>query len=109
MNTIHVEGYWWCKTTPQYPNPIHNSEPFAGKETILKKLKSIQSKALLKKSKGWSTCRCCGISNGTEEYHYKDWRWPSGLIHYIEVHNIRPTDLFIENVLRLKIEKNLDC
>jgi hypothetical protein len=103
---IHTEGYWYSTQEPQYPKPIAVDEPFEDKQAIVDAMKKLEKDIYLHKKgnivyfKGFSTCRCCKEINGTVEYTYKNWKWPEGLIHYVEVHNIRPSDEFIENVLK---------
>lgn len=59
------------------------------------------NKARVLSYKGISFCRCCGIENGSKEFYYKNWCWPSGYKHYLEVHNISPSNDFIKEVLNL--------
>jgi len=45
--------------------------------------------------RGWSNCRVCGCMNGSEDYLRDGYTWPSGYIHYITAHGVRPPQPFI--------------
>ena len=49
---------------------------------------------------GSSLCRICGCQNGSHEFEDGQERtaWPSGLLHYVELHNVHPQDWFVEYV-----------
>ncbi len=49
---------------------------------------------------GWSSCRLCGISNGSRELTDGKYLWPSGYSHYVRDHKIRPPQSFIDHVLK---------
>lgn len=50
--------------------------------------------------RGWSECRMCGIKNGsTDDTLDGTVVWPSGLSHYIEVHDVRPPQWFVNHVM----------
>lgn len=44
--------------------------------------------------RGSSACRICGKMNGSHEYVFGGYRWPSGYRHYIEEHNVEPSEGF---------------
>lgn len=88
------EGFWRSPEDPTLPSPVANDRPWKGKSELLTRLKKIQSRAEGINYKGWSTCRVCNCRNGSVTFKYKGWSWPSGFIHYIEKHNVEPTDAF---------------
>lgn len=47
--------------------------------------------------RGWSDCRICGESNGSCDETDGEWIWPSGFLHYIEDHNVKPPQDFIDH------------
>jgi len=50
--------------------------------------------------RGSSTCRCCGHPwNGSHEYNFQGWTWPSGYMHYLRDHNVLPDEGFKQFVL----------
>ena len=94
-----IEGYWYSKFTPQYPMPVARAEPWEGQAEFLVKLAKKEARAGKTQYRGMSTCRCCKQFNGSSEYHTDKWAWPSGLRHYIEEHNVKPSDDFIKFVM----------
>lgn len=48
---------------------------------------------------GSSRCRICDKQNGSREYHIHGWIWPEGFRHYVEVHNVKPSDDFIKFIM----------
>lgn len=52
--------------------------------------------------KGYSSCRLCTGHYGTNCRTFDGtWVFPAGFVHYIEVHNLRPPQSFIDHVLGL--------
>lgn len=111
MSNVKIEGYWWSEREPQFPKPEHSNIPFENKDKVIEKLKDLQINRLkefqgnrrvsITHFKGFSICRCCKQSNGSGEYSHKNWKWPEGLLHYIEAHNVRPSDDFLKEVLNM--------
>jgi hypothetical protein len=44
--------------------------------------------------RGSSTCRVCGKTNGHREFIFGGYRWPEGYLHYVEEHNVEPSEGF---------------
>jgi hypothetical protein len=95
-------GYWWSKSpeNQDYPQAVARDMEWVGKWEFLNALRIVESAAIKNSYKGWSTCRICGCRNGSSEYTYKGFRWPSGFDHYIENHNIKPPLAFRDMVMR---------
>lgn len=51
---------------------------------------------------GYSKCRLCGCRNGCKEFIIDEFMWPEGFRHYIQAHNVRPTQEFIDFILKEK-------
>lgn len=50
--------------------------------------------------KGSSVCRICGKrGNGSSCLTDGEWVWPEGLAHYIDDHNVKPPQVFVDYVL----------
>jgi hypothetical protein len=94
-----VEGYWrktkYEQSDLPYPEPYNDEW---GKGEFIEKLKLLQGKAQLTLYRGMSSCRLCGCMNGSGEYSIDGWRFPSGYLHYIEVHDVKPSEAFIAYV-----------
>ena len=96
---IHV-GYWKCYYKPDLPDPhdfIDKSWDHKEKSLIIKFLKNGKVKDAWM---GSSECRICGIRNGSECLINGNYVYPSGYVHYIEEHNVKPPQQFIDSVLK---------
>lgn len=90
-----VEGYWANVRHPEYPTPIPR-ESLEKKASILHALDKKEKSARVMRYRGWSTCRLCGCGNGSNAYLFGGWLWPSGFRHYLEEHNVKPSQDFID-------------
>ncbi len=88
--------------------PIHSSAPWHGKRIFVRALDKVEDAAKdtnnVVQYRGSSMCRCCGKLNGSSEFQVAiggdhAWHWPNGLRHYIEVHNVRPSQAFIDFII----------
>lgn len=52
---------------------------------------------------GSSKCRFCNVLNGSAEYDFKHWVWPTGYLHYITDHDVVPSPEFLEFVMHTEI------
>lgn len=50
--------------------------------------------------RGWSTCRLCGIHNGSQDLGDEMFVWPQGYAHYVDAHHVKPPQEFLDWVLR---------
>lgn len=78
--------------------PAPQAEPWEGQAKFLTQLEAVEQVTDTIAYKGWSTCRVCQCRNGSEEHELGGWVWPSGLRHYIEAHNIKPSEAFISMI-----------
>ena len=100
------EGFWHSGSIlSKLPTPIPRG-PWQGQQEFLKALRKLESRNSVKMDafKGMSHCRICKCINGSKQYSYKKWIWPSGYKHYIEEHNVRPSLAFMEMVLGKEVE-----
>lgn len=86
------EGYWKSKEEPDLPMPVEGKK--AVPATVNAALVRAQLLAEQTAYKGSSTCRICGISNGSLAYSLGGWTWPSGFLHYVEQHKVMPSKEF---------------
>lgn len=94
------EGFWYSKDEPNLPKPKMMATNPRWAKRFAKWLREVQVRARKRSFKGWSTCRICGHSNGSSEFSYKGVTWPSGLMHYIVDHNVKPSDQFIQFIIK---------
>ena len=99
MSDFRVEGYWWSESTPEYPMPVANTEPWEDQKLFLVRLARREKTAKITRFRGASECRICGCRNGSAEFSSGRWRWPSGLRHYVEDHNVEPSDEFVTFII----------
>ena len=97
--TTRIEGYWKSTWEPQYPFPQENTIDPTTKNEFVEKLQEMERIAHKEQYMGDSECRICKCTNGSREFVYKGWRWPSGYLHYIILHSVAPTDEFFEFVM----------
>lgn len=93
MKQIYI-GHWNNKHNqyPEFPMPVVGEKKDS--EANIAKVKEIIDRSQVAYCKGWSTCRCCGKSNGTAEYKFKASKntffiIPEGYVHYLEEHNVQ--------------------
>ena len=90
------------KNNAKFPWPKPSSKKWQNEDNFIPKLKEVQ-KILPKKfytpykPKEYSNCHICGEKNINKGiFTLNNIRWEDGLIHYIEKHNIKPSDIFID-------------
>lgn len=97
MNELYVnlEGFWYSEYEPWFPVPEERMDDMPRKSLFLDLMVEAEEECRSQWEtiyyRGFSTCRICGRHNGSMEYHFKRWHWPSGYRHYIEEHNVRPS------------------
>ena len=88
-----------------YPEP---GKPWQNQELFLKKLNDthivLRRKNKFSKYKINKECLICHEKNVTTGlFKLKNLRWEDGLYHYINVHNIKPSDEFIDYIFRYQL------
>lgn len=99
------EGFWKSATEPDLLNPLPHDEPWEGQKKFTTALELVEfdHETSQVRYRGFSRCRICGCSNGTISYRRGEWEWPNGFLHYINAHNVRPTQEFIDFIFAQKI------
>jgi hypothetical protein len=59
-----------------------------------------------------AVCRLCGVNIGDGEFTLRDddgetYRWPSGYLHYIDVHKVEPSSEFARFVENITIDRSI--
>lgn len=103
LPALTTVGFWF---NPQAPNPYPRPELLVGgwdaavKAAVLAHLRAGSSYAVFA---GYSFCRFrCGVAGaalGCQDLTDGTYDWPSGLAHYVEVHDVRLPDDFVAHVL----------
>jgi hypothetical protein len=90
-----------------FPFPEEKHKKWAGQEQFLEQLKNKEKNIKLVKFNRNKNCLLCNkknINNG--KFIDAEFIWEDGLKHYIEIHNIKPTDEFIEFIYLYKLITN---
>ena len=95
MSHAILIGYWYSAYEPHYPHPAEMIDTSYSDPQLVEYLNSgIQCNEY----RGSSTCRFCGISNGSREKTDGDCIWPVGLAHYVEHHHVKLPQEFLDHV-----------
>lgn len=93
-------GFWKSSMSPELPMPVPHNIPFEGKNEFIKRLRAIEENKATKMSyRGFSICRICNEVNGSAEYSFSGFTWPSGYLHYIQDHNVIPEKDFFDFIM----------
>lgn len=113
MNYINgklYESYWKTNELSKDDNNVTLPEPksikWNNKELFLQKLKDVQDflRRLNKFNKiPHINCILCKTKNVTKGfYEINNIRWRDELIHYIEKHNVKPSDKFVDTIFKFQ-------
>ena len=107
-DTVFIEGYWFNLKHQRYRSPDElypypRPGPTPVDPAFLIRLREMTATADVVNCFGWSDCRLCNQPNGCAEYTVTKngitFRYPEGLIHYYEAHNVAPSTEFASFVL----------
>lgn len=121
MNTIifgdkklKYESYWRALEDDDTLDSKNNKfpwpevgQPWQNQNNFIKQLGYTQSE--LDKENNFdeydikTKCHICGKNINSKLYKLDSVRWENGLIHYIEEHNVKPSDKFIELIFKFEI------
>lgn len=102
MVTLKLFGYWYSDQEPYYPHPElfidENFDPEI-RDWVIRYLKFSFP---VHHYRGFSFCRfnCGGIPPGTSDNSDGEFIFPSGFIHYVEKHHVKPPQEFIDKVIK---------
>jgi hypothetical protein len=92
------------------PYPEENEKKWQNQDLFFGKLKETEenlkrrNKFVKYEKEKYKDCLLCDQKNITKGlYEINKIRWEEGLKHYIEVHNIKPSDKFIDTVFRFRV------
>ena len=95
-----------------YSEPLENKTEWKDKENFIVKLKNVELD-LIDKSVNYKKSKKCMLCDEkdiiTKYFYLNGYIWQDGLFHYINKHNIKPVDEFIEKIndYKIKIKKNI--
>jgi len=94
------EGFWRAKAEEQSELPWPIEHPtWDNRNRFLKALQDKEEIAKKIDYRGFSICRLCGVRNGSQSLRLREWEWPSGFRHYVEMHQVRPTEEFLNFIV----------
>lgn len=99
MHPLRAIGYWVSDSNPTWPNPACFVDESQDDELKARVAIYLNSGECWVVSMGYSSCRLCGCQNGSVNLTDGYYEWPSGLAHYLEVHDVRLPDEFVQHVL----------
>jgi hypothetical protein len=100
---LRAIGYWrgtWNETLPDPKNYVDLSWDPTERQLVAAYLAAA---ADVVHWRGWSTCRLCGVNNGSTCKADGVFVWPEGLAHYVTAHSVRPPQEFVDHVKRALI------
>lgn len=98
----HV-GFWHSESEPFLPHPamhidVERKWPAETRRAVVEYL---HRQHQLTQYMGWSDCRLCGKENGSADVTDGVYTWPSGFLHYVVDHHVKPPEDFVAHVLRV--------
>jgi hypothetical protein len=99
-----TEGYWYAdnKHDENYPKIESQINKIKINQEFLDQLKIVSKFGYWYSWMGYSSCRLCVKDNNGDSdiiTHDDKYKFPSGLIHYFENHNVHPTKEFYDYVI----------
>jgi hypothetical protein len=83
-------GYWKSDDRPDLPDPADFVDTQWDDHERDMVAWYFESAPRLRTYGGPSTCRICGVENGSGMHSDGTYLWPEGFAHYIGEHNVRP-------------------
>lgn len=87
------EGFWRSDAEPDLPMPVTDVD-WPERDRFLWRLEQLERQAKTTAYRGFSRCRVCGHPNGSATLSLGAWEWPSGYMHYLREHGVRPSASF---------------
>src|SRR5919108_789927 len=92
-------GYWLGEFEPGWPNVesfIDRNWSSMEREAVVRWL---ESGVVVRRCRGYATCRICKQRNGSTEVSDGVYMWPGGLSHYVREHHVRLPAIVIAHAL----------
>jgi hypothetical protein len=101
MTVLRLIGYWHSASHPDLPHPAAFVDPTWNKHERLEAVIYLRHGIVARVFLGPSPCRMCDSYNGVSELTDGTYVWPEGLAHYVELHEVRLPDEFLEHARRV--------
>lgn len=102
INKLILIGYWHNRDNPHYPDPAWFVDETWGINERNKVIAHLQTATYMPYACGggsWCRFRCGEKSVGSRELTDGVYVWPEGYIHYVQLHQVKPPQQFIDHVL----------
>jgi hypothetical protein len=109
---VKAVGFWWSEFAQDLPKPVANDRDMVNGPIFRTALTMLQMRmsnsngyglsrarepnpvGQVIQYKGFSHCRICGNANGSQTFILDGFSWPSGYLHYLSEHFVRPDPAF---------------
>jgi hypothetical protein len=92
-------GFWFSEREPWLPHPAQAVAPEWPQNERAAVIDYLLRPEDVMQFMGLSPCRICDQTVGSREFTDGTWVWPEGLVHYLDVHAVRPPDDFVAWIL----------
>jgi hypothetical protein len=92
-------GFWYSEREPWLPHPRKSVAPRWSDSQRTAVIDYLLRPEDVVHYMGLSPCRMCDRLVGSREFTDGTWVWPEGLVHYLDVHQVRPPADFVAWVL----------
>ena len=100
VTSLRLIGYWSGELAHGWPDVLDFVDEGWDRDKRGVLSQYIASGTLARVFMGLSVCRLCGAANGFGEYTDGTYIWPSGLGHYVDEHDVRLPDEFVQHAVR---------
>jgi hypothetical protein len=105
ITTLIAIGFWQSFHEPHYPDPgnfVDDTWNVEEKAKIVAYLKGAHEMPYAFGGNSWCRFRCGIVSLGNTEFTDGAYLWPSGLLHYVEKHNVKLPREVLDHMLSNK-------
>lgn len=97
---VRLIGFWRSEEDEAKPDPGQFVDPGWDESEKQEVIEFLKKGEIVAAYRGYSWCRfsCKNNQNGTSDLSDGYYRWPEGLVHYVETHHIKLPDEFIQHV-----------
>jgi hypothetical protein len=102
MQSLRIIGYWEGEHEPGWPRVEDFVDVHWDADERQDVVFYLRHGMPVRFFMGMSSCRVCGMINGSEELTDGTFLWPEGLAHYVEDHGVRLPEEFVQHSQRMR-------
>lgn len=97
---VRLIGFWRSEEDEAKPDPGQFVDPGWDESEKQEVIEFLKKGEIVAAFRGYSWCRfsCKNNQNGTSDLSDGYYRWPEGLVHYVETHHVKLPEEFIQHV-----------